>query len=75
MALINGKLSQRAAAAIAGSMKIDDKLIFVKSLYVKLLNREPDAEELRLCVAFLEKNPPESLVKVLFNHADFTTIR
>jgi hypothetical protein len=40
-----------------------------------VLLRPPTDQEAKLCTDFLAKNTPAALVQVLFNHADFTTIR
>ena len=75
MALINSKLSARAAEAIAIELSAKEPKAFVDAVYRKLLNRAPTADEEKLCIEFLVGHSPASLVQVLFNHADFTTIR
>ena len=75
MALVNSRLSTRAAEAIAKELPVKEPKAVVEAVYRKLLSRAPTATEERLCVEFLDGHTPASLVQALFNHADFTTIR
>lgn len=75
MALVNSKLSGRAAEALARDLPIEAADAFIDAVYRRLLGRAPDAEEMRLCAAFLKDNPPSACVQALFNQADFSSIR
>ncbi|CAN5341526.1 DUF1553 domain-containing protein [soil metagenome] len=72
MALVNSKLSTKAAEAVANALPKHD---LVRAAYRKVLGREPTATEVMLCEEYLAKNPLALLVQALFNHADFSTIR
>ena len=75
MALVNSRLSARAAEAVAkGAVATEPKEV-VQAVYAKLLGRVATEAETQLCVEFLKTNPPAALVQALFNHADFSTIR
>jgi hypothetical protein len=75
MALINSRLSSRAAEAVAKDLGELAPEQFVRTAYLLLLGREPVPAESDLCKEYLQKNSRASLVQALFNHADFTTIR
>ena len=75
MALVNSRLSSRAAEALAKGLAVKDPADTVRALYEKLLGRAPTDAEAKLCVEFLKINTPAELAQVLFNHADFSTIR
>lgn len=75
MALVNSRLSTRAAEAVANDLKETTPERFVSTTFHRLLNREPTQGESDLCKEYLQKNSRASLVQALFNHADFTTIR
>jgi hypothetical protein len=75
MALVNCRLSTRAAEAVANDVKETTPERFVSTTFHRLLNREPTPAESDLCKEYLQKNSRASLVQALFNHADFTTIR
>ena len=75
MALVNSRLSARAAEAVAKGVTATDPAAVVAAVYAKLLGRAPTAAEATLCVEFLKTNPPAALAQALFNHADFSTIR
>ena len=75
MALVNSRLSARAAEAVAKGVAATEPGATVAGLYAKLLGRAPSDAEAKLCVEFLKTNPPAALAQALFNHADFSTIR
>jgi mono/diheme cytochrome c family protein len=75
MALVNSKLSARAADAVAKSLTTKEPGEVVGKVYRQLLGREPTAAEATLCIEYLATNPPAALVQAVFNHAEFTTIR
>ena len=75
MALVNSRLSARAAEAVAKSVTSTEPKEVVQAVYAKLLGRSATEAEVKLCVEFLRTNPPAALVQALFNHADFSTIR
>jgi hypothetical protein len=80
LALANSKLALAEAHALAEKIPADR---FIENAYLKILAREPKADEEKLCRDFLEteskKTSPErarqNLILVLFNHNDFVTIR
>jgi mono/diheme cytochrome c family protein len=91
LALTNSPLIHEAAIKLQSHMKktltdIHDPEAFVPAAYRSILSRDPTAEETKLCTNFL--SPPDtqptietlqqqqiSLLRVLFNHNDFITIR
>jgi hypothetical protein len=75
MAMVNSKLSARAAEAVAKTLPAGDPSAIVGAVYARLLGRPPTPVEKDLCVEYLKKNPPAGLVQAVFSHADFTTIR
>ncbi len=75
MALVNSRLSARAADAVAKALTAKEPGEIVKVLFAKLLGRAPSEAEATLCVDYLKANPPAALAQALFNHADFSTIR
>ena len=75
MALVNSRLSYRAAEAVTKGVAATEPGAAVVELYAKLLGRAPSDAEAKLCVEFLTTNPPAALTQALFNHADFSTIR
>lgn len=75
MALVNSKVSARAAEAVAKEMTAKETGAMVSEAFRRVLLRSPTEQEAKLCAEFLTKNTPAALVQVLFNHADFTTIR
>ena len=75
LALVNSRLSARAAEAVAKALTAKEPTEIVLELYVKLLGRKPSEAEAKLCVEFLKTNAPAALAQALFNHADFSTIR
>jgi len=72
------KTQSRALAARLGKPACPDEA-FVEDAFLTILGRKPSAGEREECVAFLRDAPPgggrEGLVRVLFNHNDFVTIR
>ncbi len=75
MALVNSRLSARAAEAVTKGVTATESKEVVQAIYAKLLGRASTEAETKLCVEFLKTNPPAALVQALFNHADFSTIR
>jgi mono/diheme cytochrome c family protein len=75
MALVNSKVSARAAEAVAKEITATEPAAVVGEAFRRVMLRSPTEQEAKLCAEFLAKNPPAALVQVLFNHADFTTIR
>jgi mono/diheme cytochrome c family protein len=75
LALVNGKVATRSAEAMAKEIAGKEPAAVVREVFRRVLLRSPTAEEAKACEEFLIKNPPAALVQVLFNHADFTTIR
>jgi mono/diheme cytochrome c family protein len=75
MALVNSKVSARAAEAVAKEITAKEPAAVVGEAFRRVLLRSPTDQEAKLCAEFLAKNTPAALVQVLFNHADFTTIR
>ncbi len=75
LALVNSRLSARAAEAVAKGLTAKEPNEIIPSLYAKLLGRKPSAAETELCHEFLKANTPAALAQALFNHADFSTIR
>jgi mono/diheme cytochrome c family protein len=74
MALVNGRLSARAAEAVA-SLAAKAPASVTDALFLRVLGRLPDADERALCDEYLTRHPPASLARALFSHADFSTIR
>ncbi len=87
LALANSSLALDMAKAVAaeltgnlGAATAETSAAFIRAAYLRVLCREPSAEETALCVEFLaeEKQPQrgrENLVHVLINHHEFVTIR
>ncbi|MBY0460161.1 MAG: DUF1553 domain-containing protein, partial [Gemmataceae bacterium] len=75
MALVNSKLSARAADAVAKGLTAKEPGEVVAEVFRKLLGRPSTEIEAKLCAEYLMNNPPAALVRAIFNHADFTTIR
>ena len=75
LALANSRLSTRAAEAVAKSSTGQEPGEVVAAVYAKILGRRPSDAEAKLCLEFLKSNSPAALAQVLFNHADFSTIR
>ena len=74
MALVNGRLSARAAEAVA-ALAAKASASVVDALFLRVLGRLPESEERVLCDEYLTRHPPASLARALFSHADFSTIR
>jgi hypothetical protein len=75
MALLNSRISTRAADAIAKLLVKDTNDRFIESAFQLLLGRAPTDAEATLCREFLAQNPRPALIQALFSHTDFTTIR
>jgi hypothetical protein len=75
MALVNSRLSARAAEAVAKGLAGNEPEEFVAAAYLRVLGRPPTTAETDLCREYLKDNTPALLVQALFSHADFTTIR
>ena len=75
MALVNSRLSARAAEAVTKNLGESSPEQFVGTTFLLLLGRNPTSAESDLCKEYLQTNSRSSLVQALFNHADFTTIR
>ena len=91
LALTNSPLIHEAALNLQRHLEktltdIHDPKVFVPAAYRSILSRDPTADEMKLCTNFLF--PPNiqpaietlqqqqiSLLRVLFNHNDFITIR
>jgi hypothetical protein len=81
LALANSSLvktQSRALAARLGKSACPDEA-FAEDAFLTILGRKPSAGEREECAAFLRDAGPgggrEGLVRVLFNHNDFVTIR
>ena len=79
LALANSKLTFDQSKMITDeitSQVSDDVEAFVNAAFIRILAREPKADELTLCKEFLANGARrENLVMVLFNHNEFVTIR
>ena len=75
MALVNSRVSARAAEAVAKGIAAKEPAAVVAEAFRRVLARPPTDAEAKVCAEFLATNTPAALVQVLFNHADFTTIR
>lgn len=80
LALVNGQLSNQAAEAIADELEQTagaDDLQFIDRLFLRVLGRKPDEDEIAACQSFLgdSDHPRRNLALVLLNHNDFVTIR
>lgn len=78
LALANSPLTFGPARELAGRIdaRWPEARDFTREAFVQILGREPDSEELSLCLDFLQENSDRSnLVMVLLNHNDFVTIR
>ena len=86
LAMANSEITTTLAKALAKTISVetaDDNELFARRAFVRILARQPVAEELRLCLEFLSIQTSlstsvrsrEALVTVLFNHHDFLTIR
>ena len=84
LALSNSDLIQMATAGTAGQIEGTKPETFIRNAFVHVLSRPASDEEVAACEAFWaeqlrelkdEVRVRESLVRVLFNHNDFVTIR
>ena len=75
MALVNSRLSVRAAEAVAKSLPWTSPNELVAAAFLRVLGRPPTNAETDFCREYLKDNTPALLVQALFSHADFTTIR
>jgi len=83
LALSNSELAFEAAGRIAGKWGAEkDSAALITELFLQILGRSPDEEEIGECVAFLSNFPSgqgqrarSQLVHALLNHNDFVTIR
>ena len=84
LALINSQLVQLATKGAAQQVTGTTPEAFIKQAFLHVLSRPASAEEVEACQAFWTQQMAEtksvervreSLVRVLFNHNDFVTIR
>jgi hypothetical protein len=78
LALANSSLTQECAATLAARLAAATDDEFVRRAFASVLSRPPTAEEVADCAAFLAEpgeGRREGLVRVLFNHHEFVTIR
>ena len=75
MALVNSRLSVRAAEAVAKDLARKSAEAVVAGAFVRVLGRAPTADEADVGRDYLRENSTASLVQALFSHTDFTTIR
>jgi len=84
LALMNSKLANDAALALESKLSAAtgaDYHNFIEEAFLTVLNRPPKPEELTLCSQFLDHGEPDpakgrcNLLRVLFNHNDFVTVR
>jgi len=80
LALANSQLTHDQSVALEKRLAKDADR-FIGELFVHILCREPTASERAVCVQFLQRSSADTLrarirlVKVLFNHNDFVTVR
>jgi hypothetical protein len=84
LALMNSKLANDAALALEAKLSAAtgaDYRNFIDDAFLTVLNRPPKPEEVTLCAQFLDRGEADpakgrcNLLRVLFNHNDFVTIR
>lgn len=84
LALMNSKLANDAALALEAKLSATtgaDYRNFIEEAFLTVLNRPPKAEEVTLCSQFLDRGEADpakgrgNLLRVLFNHNDFVTVR
>jgi hypothetical protein len=83
LALANSELALREAKTLASTLSCEKPADFVEAAYRRVLARNPNPNEKKLCDEFLAAEEKKSsvqrarqnLVLVLFNHNDFVTIR
>ena len=85
LALTNSDLIHQLSAALADAEQETNPERFVVAVFERILSRTPTTNEIEACSQFLSKQAElessanararESLVRALFNHNDFVTIR
>ncbi len=84
LALSNSELIHSASADAAKQIQAVEAEAFIRAAFVQVLSRPATTREVTVCLAFWERQAGElknedgvreSLVRVLFNHNDFVTIR
>ncbi len=85
LAMMNSRLLSDASGALASSLGDKSDLVFVSDAFLHVLARSGTPEEQQLAIEFLTAQAQRlsgdqlaarrSLVRVLFNHNDFVTIR
>lgn len=86
LALANSELTVNAAKSLSKKLSADasdNSEAFARGAFERILARHPKPEELKLCREFLEaktkgssaERARENLVRVLFNHNEFVTVR
>jgi len=88
LALTNSELLLKNARALAGQFDSLGEEDFLTAVFETILTRLPTADERAACIAFLRKQEQvyprdvparhrarESLVRALFNHDEFLTVR
>ena len=80
LALANSQLTHDQSVALEKRLAKDASR-FIDDAFVRILCREPTAKERAACAQFLQRSSADPqrarirLVKVLFNHNDFVTVR
>jgi hypothetical protein len=82
LALINSSVAVEMSAVLAAALSKhagQDADRFIHAAYLRTLSRPPVSEEMAACREFLQhrtgQRGRENLVRVLFNHNDFVTVR
>ena len=84
LAVSNSELVHSASVDTAKLIAVDGAEAFIRAAFLQLLSRSATSREVTVCMAFWERQARElknedrvreSLVRVLFNHNDFVTIR
>ncbi|MFO0809179.1 MAG: DUF1549 and DUF1553 domain-containing protein [Gemmataceae bacterium] len=77
LALANSSLVHESATALANRLTTIDDAEFVRQAFQHVLTRSPHTDEARDCEAYLRQpgNSRDGLVRVLFKHHEFVTIR
>ena len=77
LALANSTLVHECAAALARRYAESPDAEFVRRAFLQVLSRPPTDGEMSECEAFLREpgNGRAGLVRVLFNHHEFVTVR
>jgi hypothetical protein len=82
LALANSQIAFEEAKSLSGQLSVANDR-FVEDAFLRVLARQPDADEAKVCQKFLAdeekktntERARQNLVLVLFNHNDFVTIR